>query len=107
MSLSYIACNIFNNGSYLGCEVCLSAKDCGDYKLVLLKKSNLYYTRVNITPKRVTSDGAHLRGLAHEQHLRQAPKKRGDGGEPLATQFNRPGIRILNPRPTAPIVMSQ
>ena len=31
VSLSYIACNIFNNGSYLECEVCLSSKDCGDY----------------------------------------------------------------------------
>ena len=100
-------CNIFNNGSHLGCEVCLSAEDCGGCKLVLLKKSNLDYTRVNVTPKRVTSDGADLCGLAHEQHLRQAPKKRDDGGESLATQFSRPGIKILNPRPTVPIVMSQ
>ena len=28
-----------------------------------MKKSNLHYTR-GITPKRVTSGGAHLRGLA-------------------------------------------
>ena len=40
VSLSYVACNIFNNGSHLGREVCSSAKDCGDCKLVLLKKSN-------------------------------------------------------------------
>ena len=30
------------------------------------KKSNLHYNRV-ITPKRLTSDGAHLRGLAPGQ----------------------------------------
>ena len=31
------------------------------------KKSNLHYTR-RITPKRVTSGGAHLRGLAPGLH---------------------------------------
>ena len=32
-----------------------------------IKISNLHYTR-DITPKRVTSGGVHLRGLAPEQH---------------------------------------
>ena len=52
-------------------------------------KSNLHYTR-GITPKRVTSGGAHLRGLAPGL---TAPKKRRSGGEPLATlcRFDRSG----------------
>ena len=36
-------------------------------KVVDLTKSNLHYTR-GITPKRVTSGGAHLHGLALGQH---------------------------------------
>ena len=35
--------------------------------LLQCSKSNLHYTR-GITPKRVTSGGAHLRGLASGQH---------------------------------------
>ena len=35
--------------------------------ILYTKKSNLHHTR-GITPKRVTSGGAHLRGIASEQH---------------------------------------
>ena len=35
--------------------------------LIKPKKSNLYYTR-GITPKRITSGEAHLRGLTPGQH---------------------------------------
>ena len=49
----------------------------------LHQKSNLHYTRF-ISPKRVTSGGAHLRGLAPVRY-NTAPKKRRSGGEPLAT----------------------
>ena len=52
-------------------------------------KSNLHYTR-GITPKRVTSVGAHLCDLAPGY---TAPKERRSGGEPLATlcRFHRSG----------------
>ena len=46
-----------------------------------IKKPNFYYTRV-ITPKRVTSDGAHLRVLAPEQH---SSEEMCSDGEPEAT----------------------
>ena len=43
---------------------------------VLIKsKSNLYYTR-GISPKRVTSGGAHLRGLAHGQRSSEETSQR-------------------------------
>ena len=38
-------------------------------------KSNLHYTR-RITPKRVTSCGAHLRGLAPGQHSSEHTSQR-------------------------------
>ena len=38
-----------------------------EYHLSKSKKSNLHYTR-HVTPKRVTSCWAHLRGLAPGQH---------------------------------------
>ena len=38
-------------------------------------KSNLHYTR-DITPKRVTSGGVHLRGLTHEQHSSEETSQR-------------------------------
>ena len=38
-------------------------------------KSNLHYTRRN-TPKRVTSCGAHLRGLAPGQHSSEESSQR-------------------------------
>ena len=44
-------------------------------------KSILHYSH-GITPKRVTSGGAHLRGLAPGQHS----SERRSGGEPLAAQ---------------------
>ena len=39
------------------------------------KKSNLHYTR-RITPKRATSGGAHLRGLAPGQHSSEEASQR-------------------------------
>ena len=45
------------------------------------QKSKLHYTR-GITPKRVTSGGVHLRGLAPAQH---SSKKNRSGGELLVT----------------------
>ena len=39
------------------------------------QKSNLHYTR-RITPKRVTSCGAHLRGLAPGQHSSEETSQR-------------------------------
>ena len=74
-------------------------------------KSNLHYTR-RVTPKRVTSGGAHLRGLAPGQHSTEetsqrwrvvedsntAPKKRHNDGESLKTlcRFDRPGNRTVD-----------
>ena len=55
-------------------------------------KSNLHYTR-RITPKRVTSCGAHLRGLAPGQHSSEETSQRS-----LATL-----CRFDRPRPPAPI----
>ena len=40
-----------------------------------IKKSNLHYTR-GITPKRVTSGGAHLRGLAPGLHSSEGTSQR-------------------------------
>ena len=53
-------------------------------------KSNLHYTR-RITPKRVTSCGAHLRGLAPGQHSSEETSQRcadltGPGIEPQTSQ---------------------
>ena len=55
-----------------------------------VSKSHLHYTRGS-TPKRVTSGGAHLRGLAPGLH---APKESRSGVEPFATlcRFDRPEI---------------
>ena len=60
------------------------------------QKSNLHYTR-RITPKRVTSCGAHLRGLAPGQH---SSEERRNGGESLATlcRFDRLGNRTQTSR---------
>ena len=43
--------------------------------ILLLEKSNLHYTR-RITPKRVTSCGAHLRGLAPGLHSSEETPQR-------------------------------
>ena len=59
------------------------------------KKSNLLYTRAN-TPKRVTSGGIHLRGLAFGQHSSDKTSQRWRTAADLtAWQWN--------PRPIAPI----
>ena len=42
---------------------------------LIQKKSNLHYTR-RITPKRVTSSGAHLRGLPPGQHSSEESSQR-------------------------------
>ena len=44
-------------------------------KTLVPKKSNLHYTR-RITPKRVTSCGAHLRGLAPGLHSSEESSQR-------------------------------
>ena len=52
--------------------------------LQLKKKSNLYHTR-GITPKRVTSDGPHLHGLAPGQHSsEETPQRRRDVGKAVS-----------------------
>ena len=52
-------------------------------------KSNLYYTR-GITPKHVTSGGAHLRSLAPGQHAETSQRWRAVGD----TVFNVTGLEI-------------
>ena len=65
-------------------------------------KSNLHYTG-HITPKRVTSGGAHLRCLAPGQHHSEKPSKRvravGDAVSDLTCQG-------IEPRPPALLVVS-
>ena len=63
-------------------------------------KLYLHFTR-GITPKRVTSGAANLRGLALAASLLQ--KKRHSGGEPLATQRPISSAWELNPRFPAPL----
>ena len=48
---------------------------CNIFKKRLTIKSNLHYTR-RITPKRVTSCGAHLRGLAPGLHSSEETSQR-------------------------------
>ena len=57
-----LICNIFNLVSRVELSVRVLRID-----HEVLKKNNLYCIR-GITPKRVTSGGAHLRGLAPGQH---------------------------------------
>ena len=68
----------------------------------MYKKSNLHYTRA-ITPKRVTSSGAHLRDSASGQHSSEETSQRwraiGDTAHDL-TRFR------MELRPSASIVMS-
>ena len=66
-------------------------------------KSNLYYTQGN-TSKRVTSSGAHLRGLAPGQH---SMKKRRSGGDPSGTLsvYDLTGLEV-EPLPSTPKAMS-
>ena len=67
--------------------------------MAIFKKSNLHYTR-RITPKRVTSCGAHLRGLVRGQHSSEESSQRwravGDT-VPIGP------ARESNPRPPASI----
>ena len=57
---------------------------CGQLSVSLIaltnekKKSNLHYTR-DITPKRVPSGGAHLRGLVPGQHSSEETSQRWRG----------------------------
>ena len=55
-------------------------------------KSNLHYTR-RITPKRVTSCGAHLRGLAPGQHSSEETLQRWRVVGNTLCRFDRPGYR--------------
>ena len=50
----------------------------------LLNEPNLPYTR-GITPKRVTSGGAHLRGVAPEQHCSEETSH--------CVRYDLPGVR--------------
>ena len=55
------------------------------------KKSNLHYTR-GITPKRVTSGGAHLRGLAPDQHSSEETSQRWRAVGDSKSDLTGPGI---------------
>ena len=55
-------------------------------------KSNLFYT-CGITPKRVTSGGAHLRDLAPGQHSSEETSQRKQAmGD--CVRFDRPGMEL-------------
>ena len=74
-------------------EIKFFAYGCGVYVQHLPKlKSNLHYTR-DITPKRVTSSGIHLRGLGPGQHSSEETSE----GWRHCVRFDQPGIRT---RPT-------
>ena len=60
-------------------------------------KSNLYYTR-RITLKRVTSCGAHLRGLAPGQHSSEEMSQRWRVVGDTVSIFDRPGNRTPDSR---------
>ena len=65
----------------------------------LESKSNLHYTR-DITLKRVTSCGAHLRGFASGQHSSEGTSQRWQAvGDTMPIR----SARKSNPRPAAPI----
>ena len=82
MSLKLNSCNFF-----LWCDI---------------SKSNLYYTH-DITPKRVTRGGIHLRYLAQGN---AAPKKLRSDGEPLTTLCPILPARESKPRPSAPMSLT-
>ena len=65
---------IIHNASYLVCSLML-VHDFSYLQNIKSKKSNLHYTR-GITPKRVTSCGAHLRCLAPGQHSSEETSQR-------------------------------
>ena len=60
-------------------------------------KSNLYYTR-GITPKRVTSSGAHLRCFALEQHSSEETSKRWQAVGDTVSDLTEPGIESQTSR---------
>ena len=55
------------------------------------QKSNLHYTR-GITPKRVTSGRAHLRGVAPEQHSSEETSQRRRAVVDTVSDLAGPGI---------------
>ena len=62
-------------------------------------KSNLHYTR-RITPKQLTSGGAHLRGAAIEPHSSEQTSQRWQAVGDTVTIWP---TRQSNPTPPAPI----
>ena len=72
----------------MSCAVKLYIKFLQDSFFDPTKKSEPLYTRV-ITPKRVTSGGAHLRGLAPRQHSFEETSHRWR----RCVRFDRPGNR--------------
>ena len=52
-----------------------SLRQCVSNQVIKKSTSNLHYTR-RITPKRVTSGGAHLRGLAPRLHSSEETSQR-------------------------------
>ena len=60
-------------------------------KNVNVKKSNLHYTP-GITPTRVPSGGAHLRGLAPGQHCFEETSQRWRGVGSTLSDLTDPGI---------------
>ena len=66
------------------------------------EKKNLYYTR-DITPKRVTSGGAHLRGIAPGQHSSEKTLQQWQIVNDSVIDLTKLEIE---PRPPAPIGIS-
>ena len=58
---------------------------------IQIKKSNLHYTR-SITPKRVTSGGVHLSGLAPGQHSSEETSQRWRAVGDSTSDLTGPGI---------------
>ena len=75
---------------------------CVAFFFLIKSKFNLHYTS-GITWKRVTSGGAHLRGLAPGQH---SSEERGSGGDLLAILCPILRTRDLNLVPPTPTALS-
>ena len=71
-------------------------------EIIFYQKLNLHYTRV-ITPKRVTSSGDHLLGLAPGQHGSKETSQRWRAVGDTVSNLTDPGIE---PRLPAPIAVS-
>ena len=74
------------------------------YKCAIRKNSNFYYT-YGITPKRVTSGGAHLRGLAPGQYSFEETSERWRVIGDTASDLPGPGNRTPTSRTDSIIVL--